>query len=137
MPVTDTVKTIDGLGRVDKTLDRASLRLVQTPQADGIKDPKVMQGIAALQDFLSSQPHVGKTQSLVDLVVGRAAVGVQGLPPAAAALLRHHRHQHGRHCAARVRHHRGRHHRGGDCKALPGARRCVPGSASVRRGAAT
>jgi 2-C-methyl-D-erythritol 4-phosphate cytidylyltransferase/2-C-methyl-D-erythritol 2,4-cyclodiphosphate synthase len=29
----DTVKTIDGLGRVDKTLDRASLRLVQTPQA--------------------------------------------------------------------------------------------------------
>ena len=33
LPVTDTVKTIDGLGRVDKTLDRASLRLVQTPQA--------------------------------------------------------------------------------------------------------
>src|SRR5665647_1973072 len=25
LPVTDTVKTIDGLGRVDKTLDRASL----------------------------------------------------------------------------------------------------------------
>jgi 2-C-methyl-D-erythritol 4-phosphate cytidylyltransferase/2-C-methyl-D-erythritol 2,4-cyclodiphosphate synthase len=33
LPVTDTVKTIDGLGRIDKTLDRASLRLVQTPQA--------------------------------------------------------------------------------------------------------
>jgi 2-C-methyl-D-erythritol 4-phosphate cytidylyltransferase/2-C-methyl-D-erythritol 2,4-cyclodiphosphate synthase len=33
LPVTDTVKSIDGLGRVDKTLDRASLRLVQTPQA--------------------------------------------------------------------------------------------------------
>jgi 2-C-methyl-D-erythritol 4-phosphate cytidylyltransferase/2-C-methyl-D-erythritol 2,4-cyclodiphosphate synthase len=33
LPVTDTVKTVDGLGRVDKTLDRASLRLVQTPQA--------------------------------------------------------------------------------------------------------
>jgi 2-C-methyl-D-erythritol 4-phosphate cytidylyltransferase/2-C-methyl-D-erythritol 2,4-cyclodiphosphate synthase len=33
LPVSDTVKTIDGLGRVDKTLDRASLRLVQTPQA--------------------------------------------------------------------------------------------------------
>jgi 2-C-methyl-D-erythritol 4-phosphate cytidylyltransferase/2-C-methyl-D-erythritol 2,4-cyclodiphosphate synthase len=33
LPVTDTVKSVDGLGRVDKTLDRASLRLVQTPQA--------------------------------------------------------------------------------------------------------
>ena len=33
LTVTDTVKTIDGLGRVDKTLDRASLRLIQTPQA--------------------------------------------------------------------------------------------------------
>jgi 2-C-methyl-D-erythritol 4-phosphate cytidylyltransferase/2-C-methyl-D-erythritol 2,4-cyclodiphosphate synthase len=33
LPVTDTVKTIDGLGYVDKTLDRNSLRLVQTPQA--------------------------------------------------------------------------------------------------------
>jgi predicted RND superfamily exporter protein len=42
--------------------------LVETGQQDGIKDPKVMQGIAALQDFLASQPHVGKTQSLVDLV---------------------------------------------------------------------
>ncbi len=35
LPVTDTVKTVDGLGYVDKTLDRASLRLVQTPQAFG------------------------------------------------------------------------------------------------------
>jgi 2-C-methyl-D-erythritol 4-phosphate cytidylyltransferase/2-C-methyl-D-erythritol 2,4-cyclodiphosphate synthase len=33
LPVTDTVKTVDALGYVDKTLDRASLRLVQTPQA--------------------------------------------------------------------------------------------------------
>ncbi len=33
LPVTDTVKTVDSLGRVDKTLDRAMLRLVQTPQA--------------------------------------------------------------------------------------------------------
>ncbi|MFZ0847049.1 MAG: bifunctional 2-C-methyl-D-erythritol 4-phosphate cytidylyltransferase/2-C-methyl-D-erythritol 2,4-cyclodiphosphate synthase [Pseudolabrys sp.] len=32
LPVTDTVKTVDALGYVDKTLDRASLRLVQTPQ---------------------------------------------------------------------------------------------------------
>jgi uncharacterized protein len=42
--------------------------LVETPAADGIKDPQVMRGIAALQDFLAQQPHVGKTQSLVDLV---------------------------------------------------------------------
>jgi 2-C-methyl-D-erythritol 4-phosphate cytidylyltransferase/2-C-methyl-D-erythritol 2,4-cyclodiphosphate synthase len=33
LPVTDTVKTVDALGRVDKTLDRTMLRLVQTPQA--------------------------------------------------------------------------------------------------------
>lgn len=42
--------------------------LVETPAQDGLKDPQVMRGIAALQDFLDSQPHVGKTQSLVDLV---------------------------------------------------------------------
>jgi predicted RND superfamily exporter protein len=42
--------------------------LIQTPQADGIKDPKVLQGIAALQSFLGSQADVGKTQSLVDLI---------------------------------------------------------------------
>jgi len=33
MPVTDTVKTVDSHGHVDKTLDRNTLRLVQTPQA--------------------------------------------------------------------------------------------------------
>jgi 2-C-methyl-D-erythritol 4-phosphate cytidylyltransferase/2-C-methyl-D-erythritol 2,4-cyclodiphosphate synthase len=32
LPVTDTVKTVDAAGRVEKTLDRTSLRLVQTPQ---------------------------------------------------------------------------------------------------------
>lgn len=32
LPVTDTVKTVDAAGLVDKTLDRNSLRLVQTPQ---------------------------------------------------------------------------------------------------------
>jgi uncharacterized protein len=42
--------------------------LIQTPQADGIKDPKVLQGMAALQSFLEGQPDVGKTQSLVDLI---------------------------------------------------------------------
>jgi 2-C-methyl-D-erythritol 4-phosphate cytidylyltransferase / 2-C-methyl-D-erythritol 2,4-cyclodiphosphate synthase len=33
LPVTDTVKTVDADGLVDKTLDRAALRFVQTPQA--------------------------------------------------------------------------------------------------------
>ena len=33
LPVTDTVKSVDALGTIDKTLDRATLRLVQTPQA--------------------------------------------------------------------------------------------------------
>src|SRR5476651_1484686 len=33
LPVTDTVKTVDAQGRVDQTLDRKTLRLVQTPQA--------------------------------------------------------------------------------------------------------
>ncbi len=33
LPVTDTVKTVDTEGLVDKTLDRNALRLVQTPQS--------------------------------------------------------------------------------------------------------
>ena len=33
LPVTDTVKTVDAAGLVDKTLDRNVLRLVQTPQS--------------------------------------------------------------------------------------------------------
>jgi 2-C-methyl-D-erythritol 4-phosphate cytidylyltransferase/2-C-methyl-D-erythritol 2,4-cyclodiphosphate synthase len=33
LPVTDTVKTVDAEGHVDKTLDRTTLRLVQTPQS--------------------------------------------------------------------------------------------------------
>ena len=33
LPVTDTVKTVDAAGWVDKTLDRNSMRLVQTPQS--------------------------------------------------------------------------------------------------------
>ncbi len=33
LPVTDTVKTVDAAGLVDQTLDRNTLRLVQTPQS--------------------------------------------------------------------------------------------------------
>jgi uncharacterized protein len=42
--------------------------LIQTSEADGIKDPAVLQGMARLQAFLEGQPGVGKTQSLVDLI---------------------------------------------------------------------
>ena len=35
--VTDTVKTVDGLGIISKTLDRSDLRLMQTPQAFSCK----------------------------------------------------------------------------------------------------
>jgi uncharacterized protein len=42
--------------------------LVQTPAADGIKDPRVLKGMERLQAFLDTQPDVGKTQSMVDLI---------------------------------------------------------------------
>jgi predicted RND superfamily exporter protein len=42
--------------------------LVQTPEPGGIKNPEVLNGMARLQAFLESQPEVGKTQSLVDLI---------------------------------------------------------------------
>ena len=42
--------------------------LIQTSEVDGIKDPRVLQGMAQLQAFLEGQADVGKTQSLVDLI---------------------------------------------------------------------
>jgi hypothetical protein len=42
--------------------------LVQTPTPDSLKDPKVLQGISDLQAFFERQPHVGKTQSIADLI---------------------------------------------------------------------
>jgi predicted RND superfamily exporter protein len=42
--------------------------LIETPETDGIKDPRVLQGMAKLQTFLDGQPDVGKTQSIVDLI---------------------------------------------------------------------
>lgn len=37
LPVTDTVKSVDGNSQVERTLDRNSLRLIQTPQAFAFK----------------------------------------------------------------------------------------------------
>ena len=42
--------------------------LVQAPTPDALKDPQVLQGISELQAFLESQPNVGKTQSIADLI---------------------------------------------------------------------
>ncbi len=42
--------------------------LIQTAEQDGIKDPRVLQGMEKLQTFLETQPDVGKTQSLADLM---------------------------------------------------------------------
>ena len=42
--------------------------LVEGDQQDSLKDPRTLQGMAALQTFLDGQPHVGKTQSIADLV---------------------------------------------------------------------
>jgi predicted RND superfamily exporter protein len=42
--------------------------LVTTPETDGIKDPRVLKGMERLQAFLETQPTVGKTQSMVDLI---------------------------------------------------------------------
>ena len=42
--------------------------LITTTEPDGIKDPKVLLGMASLQAFLESEVDVGKTQSLVDLI---------------------------------------------------------------------
>jgi len=42
--------------------------LIETPEVDGVKDPRVLQGMARLQAFLEKEPTVGKTQSLADLI---------------------------------------------------------------------
>ena len=42
--------------------------LVEGDKPDSLKDPKVLGAMSTLQDFLSAQPHVGKTQSIVDLI---------------------------------------------------------------------
>jgi predicted RND superfamily exporter protein len=42
--------------------------LVETSEPDGIKDPRVLEGMEKLQIFLAGQPDVGKTQSIVDLI---------------------------------------------------------------------
>jgi predicted RND superfamily exporter protein len=42
--------------------------LVEGPRQDSLKEPRTLEAVAKLQAFLESQPHVGKTQSIADLV---------------------------------------------------------------------
>lgn len=42
--------------------------LVDAPQDDAIKEPKVLQAMDAMQRFLEQQPGVGKTLSIVDFI---------------------------------------------------------------------
>lgn len=42
--------------------------LIEGPSEDSLKDPKVLSAMAKLQAFLESQPHVGKTQSIADMI---------------------------------------------------------------------
>ncbi|MCW7540996.1 MMPL family transporter [Aquabacterium sp. A7-Y] len=42
--------------------------LIEGKESDRMKSPEVLTAIASLQDFLTAQPHVGKTQSIVDLI---------------------------------------------------------------------
>lgn len=42
--------------------------LVEGPREDSLKDPKVLQAMAKLQRFLETQPDVGKSQSIADMV---------------------------------------------------------------------
>ncbi|QSX77641.1 efflux RND transporter permease subunit [Agrilutibacter solisilvae] len=42
--------------------------LIEGPTPDSMKDPRVLLAMRHLQDFLEAQPHVGKTQSVADLL---------------------------------------------------------------------
>ena len=42
--------------------------LIEGKTADAIKDPKVLQAMDEIQQFLNAQPHIGKTVSLADFV---------------------------------------------------------------------
>lgn len=55
--------------------------LVEGLNDDTIKDPKVLKGMEALQDYLVTQPHVGKAMSIVD-IVKRLNMSMHGDDPA-------------------------------------------------------
>lgn len=42
--------------------------LIKSDQPDAIKDARVLKAMDKLQTFLATQPHVGKTQSMADLI---------------------------------------------------------------------
>ncbi len=59
--------------------------LIETPQKDGIKDPAVLNAMDKLQAFFATEPDVGKTQSLADLLK-RMNQAMHGDDPAAYSI---------------------------------------------------
>lgn len=59
--------------------------LIEGDKPDSIKDARVLQAMSKLQAFLESQPHVGKTQSLADLIK-RMNQAMHGEDPAYAVV---------------------------------------------------
>ncbi|MEP7030315.1 MAG: bifunctional 2-C-methyl-D-erythritol 4-phosphate cytidylyltransferase/2-C-methyl-D-erythritol 2,4-cyclodiphosphate synthase [Pseudolabrys sp.] len=75
LPVTDTVKSIDAAGMVDKTLDRATLRLVQTPQGfnfDKLLDAHRRAAQAGRDDFTDDAALAEWAGMKVSLFAGEA-----------------------------------------------------------------
>lgn len=90
LPVTDTVKQVDDEGVVLVTVDRAALRIVQTPQgfdpgllrqayaaADGAvtDDAGLVERLGEAVATVPGHPHAFKITTAVDLTVAEALVG--------------------------------------------------------------
>ena len=75
LAVTDTVKTVDAQGLVDKTLDRSKLRLVQTPQAfkfDSLLAAHKRAQVAGREDFTDDAALVEWAGIKVSVFAGEA-----------------------------------------------------------------
>lgn len=87
VPVVDTVKRVDALGRVVETLDRGTLRAVQTPQgfagpllrrahaevrADATDDASMVEALGAPVMTVPGSPANLKVTTPADLVLARA-----------------------------------------------------------------
>lgn len=92
LPVTDTVKQVDGEGVVLVTVDRAALRIVQTPQgfdpgllrqayamAEGAAtdDAGLVERLGEAVTTVPGHPHAFKITTPVDLTVAEALAGAR------------------------------------------------------------
>jgi 2-C-methyl-D-erythritol 4-phosphate cytidylyltransferase len=95
LPVTDTVKRVDAHGRILSTVDRSSLRAVQTPQgfrADVLRrayeafdgpvtdDAALVERLGETVHTVQGDPLAFKITTPFDLEVARAIVAGQALP---------------------------------------------------------